>query len=397
MTTTRSLTLVALAIVAVGCADRVVAPPGPRDPAVRAYLDTALAFTEAVFYFGARVDWPAARAATYARSVGANVFSDAHPALDTLIRGLNDRHSIFYIPSKTVGTSDPPPEVAFHRPFAKTHAPRIAYLWLPMFIGTNRRGRADSLSNAVALGDATPDLCGWIVDLRGNLGGYWPTMLAGISGLLREGIVGGFVERDTMQRYFYEVQRGSAGLRFKDGIYYEYIRMPQVYTVKNPSLPVALLQGPWTASAGEILLMAFRENSRPVRSFGAPSYGATSQPYTKQLIDTASLQVTAALMFDRERRTFENYTIPVDQPVAGPAMTTAYVPGAATDPVIEAATTWLRSQAACGTASAQSPAVRGGGEAGGGWLAPRPVPGARPASEWPKGMPTMWKALRPIR
>jgi carboxyl-terminal processing protease len=392
---TRSLPCALAVILAAGCAEKAVAPWGPAAPEVRAYVDTALNFTESTFYFRSRVNWPAAREMTYARSTGAKVFSGAHPALDTLVRELNDRHSYFLVPSRTVGTSNPPPEVAFHRPFAKAHAPRIAYLWLPMFTGTNTHGRADTTSKAVALADSTPNLCGWIIDLRGNLGGYWPAMLAGISGLLPEGNVGGFVERDTTQRYLYEVHRGSAGLRLPDGTYYEYLRMPQVYLVRDPSLPVALLQGGWTASAGEILLMAFRDNSRPVRSFGSASYGAASQPYTKRLVDTASLQVTAALMFDRERRTFENYTIPVEQAVTGPTMTMAYVPGAATDPVIDAATDWLRGQAACNTAARAPAAVRDGTGVRAGWVTPGAVPGARPASEWPKGKPTMWKAALP--
>jgi carboxyl-terminal processing protease len=393
----RSFALVVVALSLAGCLDRVAAPWGPADADVRAYVDTAFNFTKGAFYFSPRVDWEVARNLMYRRSTGARVFADVHPTLDTLVRELNDRHSFFFIPSKSAGTSNPPPEIAFHRPFAKTQAPRIAYLWLPMFTGTNQVGRADSTSNAVARADSTPNLCGWIVDLRGNLGGYWPTMLAGISGLITEGNVGGFVERDTTQRYFYEVHPGSAGLRVRGGQYFEYIRMIQVYQVRNPSLPIAVLQGGWTASAGEILLMAFRDNSRPVRTFGSATYGATSQPYTKQLIDTASMQITAALMFDRERRTFENYIIPPDEPVAGPTITTAYVPGAATDPVIDAATAWLRSQAACTAATVEMPAARGAAGSEAGWVTPRTVPGARPASEWPKGLPTMWKTLLPIR
>jgi carboxyl-terminal processing protease len=357
-------------------------------PWVQSYLDTAAIFTERWFYFNERVDWNTLRSQMNARAMGATRYEQAHAAVDTMVRALNDRHSFFYVPSRTPGTSNPAPDVAYHRPLAKSFTARVGYLWLPMFVGTNQQARADSIQGSIAHLDSTSSLCGWIVDLRGNPGGYWAPMLAGLSPLLTEGSVGGYVLRDVTQRYFYEVHPGAAGVRVPGGAYFELARLPWTYKVRNASVPIAILQTASTASAGEILIMALRDSSRATRSFGANSYGATTQPFSKTLVDTSSIQITAGVFFDRYDRRFDNYVIPVDQPVAGPSIGTSYVPGAATDAVIDAATTWIRSQGSCTSASLRVESPSG--------AVLTPDRGARPLREWPLGVPIPWIA-GPVR
>jgi carboxyl-terminal processing protease len=374
---------------ACGLLDRVAPSEYAPAPWVQQYLDTALDFTEQWFYFKERVDWDAQRAQASARAKGATEFRQAHPAIDTMVRSLADRHSFFYVPSRTPGTSNPAPEVAFHRVLGKSFTSRIGYVWLPMFIGTNQPGRADSIQRAIAQVDSTPSLCGWIIDLRGNPGGYWAPMLAGLSPLLTEGGVGGYILRDPTQRYHYEVHPGAAGIRVPTGEYYEYIHLPAAYRVRNPTLPLAILQTSNTASAGEILIMALRDPLRATRSFGSATYGATSQPFSKVLVDTASIQITAGVFFDKFDGRFPNYVMPADQVVAGPSIGTSYVPGAATDAVIDAATAWLRTQAACSAADLRSQSADDGR---GFWIETQRLRRAKPASEWPAGMPTPWRA-----
>jgi hypothetical protein len=353
---------------------------------VQEYVDTVIDFSERWFYFTERVDWPAVRARAMRSTMGAVEYRAAHPALNDMVKALNDRHSFFYVPARTPGTSNPAPEVAFHRVLGRSYSPRIGYVWVPTFTGTNQTGRADSIQKAIAKVDSTPNLCGWIVDLRGNPGGFWAPMLAGVSPLVPEGAVGGYVLRDKTQRYFYELHPGSAGVRTPTGEYFELSRLPSSYQVRNQNLPLAVLQGGLTASAGEILLMAFRDKHRITRTFGSDSYGATSQPFFKVLVDTASIQVTAGVFFDRYDGRFDNYLIPADQRVdGGPAMNTGYVPGTATDVVIDAATAWLRTQPPCTTPV--SAALRAESPEGGKWQTPPNVRGARPVAEWPRGVP----------
>jgi C-terminal processing protease CtpA/Prc len=372
-----------------------VVPDTPRVPATSAaaaaYLDTALLFTEQSFYYGSRVNWAALRSRAVARSAGAQTTAGTHAAIDTAVRELNDRHSFFYRPAETLGNREDP-SGPLYTPVSTTIAPRIGYLWLTSFGGRNGTARADTLRRLIQQVDSASDVCGWIIDQRANTGGFWPVMLSGISPLITNGSVGGFVERDPTERYSYFVQDGNAGLVDPSGRRFVYQTAAQSYQLRRPNPPVALLQGQFTASAGEIVVMAFKEPARGVRTFGAPTYGVTSQPYTYRMRDTASIQVTAAIMFDRQGRDYAGGAIAPDEAVAGPAVNSAFQP-AVRDAVVDAAVSWLNTRPECtGTVAARSPAPPAGA------LRPARIPlDARPASEWPRGRPTPWTAGAPGR
>ena len=165
---------------------------------------------------------------------------------------------------------------------------------------------------------------------------------------------------------------------------------------------MAILQGGNTDSAGEIIVMSFKEPNRAVRTFGSPTYGVTSQPYTYTLADKASVQVTAALMFDRQMKTYYNGTsgqIPPDEPVTGPPVRyDTYVPGTdlANDGVVQAAVSWLNKQTACASAptAADAASPRARLTPGGIFRSVVPMPGAEPPSAWPK-RGTPWSAAAP--
>lgn len=356
----------------------------------RAYLDTALSFMQAYYFYGDTVNWTAKRALAFQRAGAAQTRKDVYSAVDLAVKELGNTHSTFYPPSQTLGNREDP-ATPFYKPVSMSLTPRISYLWVPLFGGKSQIGRADTIQRIVAHGDSTPGLCGWIIDLRGNPGGFWPSMLAGLSPLITPGLAGGFVERDPKSAYEYHVQPGAAFLREPSGTMYEYIRLPSTYTLAHPGLPIAILQGDITASAGEIVVMAFKEPNR-VRTFGASTYGATTQPYTWTFADTSSLQIAAALMFDRQRKTYAGGKIPADEPIAGPLIRDNYIPGTR-DVVIDAATSWLLSRPECAGTAADSPAIRDGG----GRLVPtQPRPGTIPGSLWPKDRPTPWRAGKSI-
>jgi carboxyl-terminal processing protease len=372
--------------------------PGPTEPTdtmparVRAYLDTAILFTQEYFYYGDRVNWTTVREKAYRTAANAQTFAATYPAIKEMIEGLGDNHSFFYEPAETLGEREDSP-IPFNLPAVATLSSRIGYLWVPIFGGKSMPGRADTLQRYIARADSTPGLCGWIVDLRGNYGGFWPAMLAGISPLITPGRVGGYVERDTSYRVFYEVRPGVAAVfERSSGQTFTYVNLPQAYQLQHANLPVAILQGGFTASAGEIIVMTFKEPNRAVRTFGKPTLGATSQPYTYRLADRASIQVTAAMMFDRQFRQYGGGPIPPDEDVTGPTISQSYVPGASTanDAVISAATTWLNRQPSCANAPAAD--LERGDATGGRFRPTTPIPGALPAEAWPKGRGTPWVA-----
>ena len=367
-------------------------------PRVAAYLDTAILFTQEYFYYGDRIDWRAVRTKAYQTAGNAQSIAAAYPAVKEIITTLNDNHSFFYEPSESLGNREDP-NTPFYQPAVSTLANRHGYLWVSSFGGLSMQGRADTLQRYIARADSAAGLCGWILDLRGNLGGFWPAMLAGLSPLITPGRVGGYVERDTTYRVFYDVQPGMASVFERStGRTFTYLDLKQSYQIRHANLPVAILQGRFTASAGEIIVMAFKEPNRAVRTFGEPTLGATSQPYTYRFADRSSIQITAAMMFDRQFRQYAGGPIPPDSAVSGgPTMSLSFNPtnnaGTTTDGVLNAARAWLDRQPSCANRPAGDLERSGGELAPSGRFRPTaPIPGALPGDAWPKGRGTPWIA-----
>jgi hypothetical protein len=362
--------------------DAPTAPAAGRGPATTLagdYLARALAFERAVSYHTRQVDWPALTRAVTARADGARTTGDTHAAIAYSISGflrpLGDRHSAFWPASDAPGLSDSPPTAAY-RVAGQTlrtpgGAPRpVGYVWMPTYAGRNDVGRADSTQAVLRTLDADQP-CGWVIDLRNNPGGAWAAMLAGLNPLVGDAPAGprapgfgGFVDADSARAHFW-VQDGAAGVYDPaDDSRAAYVRATTNYTLRRPASPVAILQGGATASAGEMIVLAFRGGPAPVRTFGQPTYGVTTVPYGTYLQpDSAFLNITAAVMFDRTGRTYGGALAP-DVSVA--TATGPNVQIGAADAAVTAALQWLAGRPECG----------GTGSASGGPLADRRPAGA---------------------
>lgn len=368
-------------------------PVSPTSPyAVTAYLDTVVRFTQTYFYFGDRIDWTALRQRATTRAGGAQTVRQIYPAIDTLVLELTDPHSFFLPPSQTLGNREDP-SGPMYTPMSRVIAPGIGYLWLTSFGGRNSVGRADTLQRLIAEVDSIAGgACGWIIDLRANIGGFWPPMLAGISPLVTPGIAGGFVERDPKKRFNYYVYAGVAGLESPTGQRWDHTVTPRSYDLRRRNPPIALLHGRYTASAGEIVVLAFKDSTRAVRTFGGATTGLTTQPYTYTFRDTASLGITAAMMFDRSGRTYGGGSIPPDQVASGAGIgvefTPAFRPATRGEEVIEAAVNWMESRPECrSSVSARILFVRRLYAACGSRRRRRPVHAARPTGRWECPLP----------
>jgi carboxyl-terminal processing protease len=178
-------------------------------------------------------------------------------------------------------------------------------------------------------------MCGWIVDLRNNLGGtVWP-MLIGVGPILGEGVVGSFVLADgSKQQWIY--RNGQAFLDQKIQL-----AIGSAYHLKRLLPPVAVLTNGSTGSSGEAITVAFR--GRPhTRSFGVPTIGVPTANYGYALSDGAVLELTTAFDADRTGRTYDS-PIPPDQEVPSARIS----PPLADDPVVQAARIWLSMQEGC--------------------------------------------------
>ena len=180
-------------------------------------------------------------------------------------------------------------------------------------------------------------VCGWMIDLRRNTGGDIWSYIAGVGPILGEGDLGGFEYTDGRPE----------GWAYRDGevfwnneYRYESEIDGSIYHPKQVT-PVALLIGPATQAAGELMLVAFQ--GRPdIRSFGEPTRGLPTLHTHTTLSDGSRLYVSGANSFDR------NGTI-----YSGPIAPDVFVEtdwsrlGTEQDPVILTAMDWLHSQSAC--------------------------------------------------
>lgn len=284
------------------------------------YLARALDLMQAQSLGRDSLDWPQIRAEAMRRAAGAQTVEGTHDAIRAALAELGDGHS-FFLPARqpwaarVLGALNPRAA-----PEGRRVSARVGYVSVPGFGGANPHEFAQAITGAMASADG-PQVCGWIVDVRGNGGGnMWP-MLAGLAPLLGDGPFGYFVSHDSA-RAKWEIP-GAAALRATAGL-------------EHPRPAVAVLQGPRTTSSGEAVVVAFR--GRPdVRTFGQPTRGLSTSNVTNVLADGSRLNVTNAVFADRTGRLYGG-TIPPDQE------TPASMPE---EQLVRVAAAWLEQQPAC--------------------------------------------------
>lgn len=297
----------------------LVQPPDGRVSANTSTVDALGNFDAAAelirqrAYHADRVDWtqlPKLREGLAGAPAG-----DSYPAIRKLIAQLDDHHS---------GLT-PARQADAYRTSLRAQAPPMVfalqdgygYIALPGLAGMNQEASerfAESVAAAIEK-NAPRVRCGWIVDLRANGGGNMHPMLASLHDLLGDGDVGAIVGRK--HRYPLRVEAGAGRLDLT-------------------SAPVAVLQGPRTASSGEIVAIAFRGRPRSA-SIGQPSAGLTSANVTPTLPDGAILRITGAYDADRTGRLY-----------AGPLPPDILVPAVdGIEASVERALQWLAQESRC--------------------------------------------------
>lgn len=292
----------------------------PPSAAAREYLDEALALVEKNAYFSGRVDWVAMRKEAYAIAAGAKTTSDTHEAVRRVLLALGDGHSHFVSPEQGAQLASPQADSSTHG-IRATQVGRVGILRVPSFQSTNP-ARGEAFANALRghiEAQSGAGACGWIIDLRADTGGNMYPMIQGLSGLLGGDTLGYFVGRHGR----------DAWTARKFGTHDVELHVLPGGT----AAPVAVLQGPRTASSGEATLLSFagRENTR---RFGEPSMGLSSANGAFPLGDGATLALTTALMADRGGQVYGG-RIPPDEAVQGEEATEM------------AALRWLEAQPGC--------------------------------------------------
>ena len=317
--------------------------PVPSSEA-RKYLQRALDVMQERSVRRDSINWKDLRAETMRWARGAETPSDTYPALRYAIERLGDDHS-FLVPASAHDpgsghehgqTDGSESEKGWEgpSPHGEMLPDRLAYVRVPRFSGSDAEATAfaDSLHRLVAHLDQQ-GACGWIVDLRRNVGGnMWP-MLAGLGPVLGEGQAGQFVYPDgsTVDWWY---RSGSAG-QGADTLA-QVSGAPHVIR-QDERPPVAVLTGERTMSSGEAIAVAFRGRQN-ARSFGRPSRGLSTSNEGISLSDGATLVLTTSVFADRTGRTYGG---PIRPDVRVNADEEA---APSEDAVVDAAGAWLNEQ-----------------------------------------------------
>jgi len=349
--------LLAMIAYPIACLAQSTTAPAETESDPVAYLNRALDEIQTHALRRGSVNWPRIRAEALACVSHAGSTVDTYGAIRFALASLGDHHSSLHLTpaqqvieshrnknescgeqqlesspaglSPYVGRYEPDGQIEQFggKPFALVVVPKCFPQNDKQFVQFETK-----LQRIVADLDKSHPL-GWIVDLRGNVGGnMWP-MLAGIGPVLGEGDhLGEFFDTD-----------GHAVWRYRNGIAGEsengkVTSYPAVAGTpyKLASKPnVAVLIDRSTGSSGEAVAIAFR--SRPkTRFFGEHTEGVSTVNAVLPLSDGASLWLTVGVQADRHGKQYLDGFAP-DEVVDGGDK--ALPP--TQDPVVQAALRWL--------------------------------------------------------
>lgn len=262
----------------------------PQSPQAKAYLDRVLDLLQRGHINKARVNWVAVRAGAESRAAHAQTPADTYAGIRWVIAQLNEHHTLFLPPrtnlnAMATGPSPVPLEV-------KPLGQHVASLRLP---GIGYPPRSPEAARYVATlrdgiaGQQQAGACGWIVDLREDTGGDVYPMLNGLAPLLGPPPWAGFQNADGRLSTL-----GVVGDQITETPLASWPAPPA--TTDLP--PLAVLLGPHTTSAGEMMALALAGRAN-ARSFGAPTAGFTTGNVSIPLSDGANLVLTATYELNR--------------------------------------------------------------------------------------------------
>jgi len=317
---------------------RVLQPGQVSDEAAE-YLDQALDLMQEYSLKTEMIDWNLLRANSHALVANAQSPADTYPAIRYAISVLDDGHSSFKNPEIVLEKKRNPGQLeqsGEHTaiPTGRHLDDQIALLVIPAIgslqkdVGLNYVARAHETLRVLD----TESTCGWIVDLRENVGGNAGPMIASVAPLLGEGVVGSF--HMTNGESGSTIVRHGQALNHDGQIDYP-IKDP--YQTSHPNAAVAVLIDENTASAGELTAIKFigRENTR---SFGWPTAGKVSGNMGISMPDGAILSIAVGYGSDRLGNSYQTALTP---DVLAPKT------DGATDEALKMATDWLHAQPVC--------------------------------------------------
>jgi C-terminal processing protease CtpA/Prc len=279
-------------------------------PVVRNYLEEVVRILQANFINRTTINWAVFKQNMLAKASGAQTIEQAYPAVVSAIVALGDKHSAF-VPARPVKSLEMPTAKQLPLYPDEPVPGDIGYIRIPWVVGSQEKLDAYIARVQAQIKERDkPALKGWVVDLRGNMGGnMWP-MLVGVGPILGEDTLGYlFDSNNTKTTWRYEKGKALAdGDIEAEAVSY--------YTLKSANPVVAVLTDTLTASSGEAVAVAFKARKH-TRSFGASTCGVSTSRSRFYLSDGSVILLTTAVFADR-RLVRYGHSIAPDEPL-GPA------------------------------------------------------------------------------
>jgi len=271
-----------------------------------AYLFDAIRLVETHAVLADRIDWEARRIEATEVVATATFPSQVHRFVKELLNDLGDNHSQFV--AKPDLESPPDDAVVAALPTSELLDDRIGLIVLgpwPMVWEEEVPRYVEAAYEAMRELESE-GVCGWIVDLRSNVGGYAPAMFAGVVPFITDH------EHDSSDPLLLASTTDAAGDEHAwtyDGKTIELesvdtMELTETHQLADPAAPVAVLIGGTTASAGEMTATIF--NGRPdTRVFGFPTAGRLAAVIGVPLEDGAVMIVAAHEFTDRQGNQYD--------------------------------------------------------------------------------------------
>ena len=276
------------------------------------YLETAIGLLEAKHINSDKADWERIKSETSELVADAQTTADTYPAIRHVLTQLGEKHSFLIEPPQQgaatveAGASSTIPRQPL--PQWKLIGENIGLVQLPQLVTFGTGGEAAGKTYSAVLKTAltemdSPNLCGWIIDLRENGGGnMWP-MLQGLDPLLGSSPFGFFTAKGAHATPWARTAMGILPAPEPS------TDIPPVFRLEREKAPVAVLIGPNTASSGEMVALALIGRAG-VRTFGKPSAGFTTANVPYPLNDGAVLLITETTVRDRTGRDYNGSIMP---------------------------------------------------------------------------------------
>jgi carboxyl-terminal processing protease len=273
------------------------------------YLNEMVDVMEANSINRATIDWTSVRSTVVGQGNGATSVSGVFPAIATALRLLAEGHSYYRSASGTYVYNPLFPQNCNAAAVPNPTVPAtIGYIRVPTYSGSNN-GLAERIQGQIREADSA-SLAGWIIDVRGNAGGNFWAMLAGIGPVLGDGTEGYFISADNQPEAITYIGGMCAD---GDGLT---CAVPNPYQVAQSNPRVAVLTDAVTASAGELVVVCFL-NRAGARVFGTPTCGVPTGNATYVLSDSAQLYLNVAVSADRTLKRYNSPLIP-DEVISDP-------------------------------------------------------------------------------